>query len=540
MMSAPIRRSDEENADAVAEMIREFGERILDPWWRINSGALYHIMTKDSPDQPGAVIPFIPNPVQERLLRELHYRNLWLKARQIGGTTLASIAWLDHAQYNADQRCGIVAHDRDSAEAIFRDKVKFAYDRQPEVVKTAFPLATDSQTELLFAHNNSGFRVATSMRSGTVHRLHVSELGKLARDHPLRAREVMEGSLQAVPETGIAIVESTAEGRSGQFYDLATRSEAATAQAKAEKRRLANGEYRFQFVGWFEDRRYRTDPSLVRISATEHAYFDGVEARMGVTLDREQRAFYIAKRDGDFGGNAEAMWKQYPSTPEECWQTTTAGVYYASELALARNQGRITKIPFVSNVPVNTFWDIGNNDGTGIWVHQRIGVRHNLLRYFEGWGLGFAHYVAQLDDMADRLGAPIVWGRHFLPHDAEAFRQGEVAPVSPLTVLQGLKPSWRWEIVPRVRDVGHGIKITREAFGSFWFDEEGCKDGLAHIENYRQAWNSAVGGWTGEPVKDLHTEAADALRQLAQGWTEDGGVAAGSRPKRSGAARRMA
>ena len=82
-------------------------------------------------------------------------------------TTLIAILWLDHALFNADQRCGIIAQDRDAAKVIFRDKVKFAYNNMPEQLRERFPLAADNADELLFAHNNSSIRVATSMRSGT-------------------------------------------------------------------------------------------------------------------------------------------------------------------------------------------------------------------------------------------------------------------------------------------------------------------------------------------------------------------------------------
>src|SRR3546814_18785208 len=84
------------------------------------------------------------------------------------------------------------------------------------------PLARDSANELLFAHNNSSIRVATSMRSGTIHRLHVSEFGKICAKFPDKAHEVVTGSLPAVPLDGIAIIESTAEGQSSEERRVGT------------------------------------------------------------------------------------------------------------------------------------------------------------------------------------------------------------------------------------------------------------------------------------------------------------------------------
>jgi hypothetical protein len=63
-------------------------------------------------------------------------------------------------------------------------------------------------------------RVALSVRSGTTQLLHVSEMGKIARRYPERAREIRTGSFPTVHEGGLVFVESTAEGTGGDFYEL--------------------------------------------------------------------------------------------------------------------------------------------------------------------------------------------------------------------------------------------------------------------------------------------------------------------------------
>ena len=218
----------------------EMAECLSDPMWRVCSGQLYNIMVKTEDSEEGTVIPFKPNRAQRRLMSRLWHRNIILKARQLGFTTLVCILWLDHAMFNADQRCGIIAQDRDAAEVIFRDKVKLAYERLPEALRLAMPLKQSNAKELLFAHNNSSIRVATSMRSGTIHRLHVSEFGKICAMYPLKAKEVVTGSLPAVPQTGIAIIESTAEGQDGDFYKMTQRAMA----LKEQKKTLTAKDYR--------------------------------------------------------------------------------------------------------------------------------------------------------------------------------------------------------------------------------------------------------------------------------------------------------
>ena len=483
---------------------RDLIANLNDPHWRITSGALYKIMVKsDDADDGGFVVPFRPNEAQLDLLDNLHHRNIILKARQLGFTTLISILWLDHALFISDQRCGIVAHDRESAEAIFRDKVKFAYERLPPILLKAMPLARDSASELLFAHNNSSIRVATSMRSGTIHRLHVSEFGKIAKQYPEKAREVITGSIPAVPLSGITVIESTAEGADGPFYKMSQRAETLA----QDGRRLTERDYRFHFYPWHANPEYQMDPGLVTVSEADTKYFAEVEGKIGARLSEHQRAWYVATRDADYPESPELMWQEYPSTPAEAFQQSTEGCYYAQQLAAARAQGRICAVPEVHE-PVNTFWDVGRSDQTAIWFHQQVGLEHRFIRYYEASGEDLRHYVKYLQDTG------YVWGRHYLPHDADHRRlSSHNQSIREMLEDLGLRDT---EIVPRIDDVNHGIQQTRAAFPQCYFDEAGCKEGLVRLQNYRKRWNKTVGAWANEPLHDDNSNGADAFRQFGQ------------------------
>jgi len=495
--------------------------------WRLFSGALYRIIVKGEEGQPTTSMPFIPNASQTEFLLNLHNRNVVLKARQLGITTAACINTFDHAMFNAEQRCGIIAHTLPDAETIFADKIKFTYDNMPESLRAEHPLANDTGQMIRFANNNSTVRVATSMRSGTIHRLHVSEMGKIGKESPKKAREIVTGSLQAVPIDGVAVIESTAEGQEGEFYKIASRAEA----LKQERKQLSKAEYRFFFFPWFKEPKYRLDPATVRITQADHAYFDKIEKSEGVKLDDWQRAFYVSKRETDLSGDVEKMWQEWPSTSEECWQRSTEGTFYAAQLARARIEGRITVVPHVARVPVNTFWDIGSGDGTAIWLHQYIGMQHRIIGFMEGWSEGYAHYVNRL------RATGYVFGGMFLPHDAVQTRQMANTIASPLDMLMELAPDWKFHIVPRVQVLQHGIDLTRSIFSQLWFDRDACAAGIEHLSLYRKKWNSTLGVWSDEPDKDNpHTEAADALRQLAQGF-DPALVNAQTRPTRRNSGR---
>lgn len=127
--------------------------------WRIFSGKLYYIK-----DKQGNKVPFIPNEHQRHYYYSRHTKNIVLKARQLGFSTMIDICNLDDALFSSFRSIGIIADDRDSAELIFRDKVKFAFDNLPDWLRNEFKVKTDRKGELVFESNNCSIAVDTSFR----------------------------------------------------------------------------------------------------------------------------------------------------------------------------------------------------------------------------------------------------------------------------------------------------------------------------------------------------------------------------------------
>lgn len=488
----------------------QFTAAMADPMFRLNN--LYWIKTKEESDDgndDGYVVRFRPNRAQRKLLKRLHYRNIILKARQLGFTTLIQVLFLDFALFTPNIRCGVIAHTDDAALKVFK-KIKFAYDKLPAILKKSVPLAACSAHEMELA-NGSVLTVATSMRSDTIHYLHVSEFGKICAKFPHRAEEVITGTIPAVPNTGMIFIESTAEGRDGAFFNMSQRAEALHHAGK----KLTPKEYRFHFFPWHEAEEYALSPDGVIMTARDHEYFDKLEVDLGKKITMEQRAWWISTRDNDFAGMEERMWQEYPSTPAEAFQQSTEGTYYKNQITLARKEKRITTVPYMPGVPVNTFWDIGHSDGCAVWFHQRVGQRNNFIKFIEGWGEPYAFFVRQMQATG------WVWGKHYLPHDGAHVRQGEDVSKSPQQMLEDLGLR-HVEIVPRVSELQHGIQAVRDVFGSCWFDEVECKEGIIHLEMYRKQWNERTATWSDKPFKDVHTEGADSFRQFAQGFKDIG------------------
>lgn len=475
---------------------------LRDPRWRIRN--LYKIKNKQK-----QIVHFKPNEAQELLLELMHYRNIIPKARQRGFSTLIQLLALDTALFQPGSDCGIIAQDLNAAMDIFESKIKLGYDHLPDIIKAMVPVTSSTLTSMKFA-NGSKIRVGVSMRSGTLNFLHVSEFGKISAKYPDKAREIVTGTLPAVPDDGMAFIESTAEGREGEFYTM-TMAAKALADAKTP---LTNLDFKLHFASWWDASEYEIEPKGIIITEKDAEYFERVEAKIGRALSARKRAWYVTKRRTDFSGDQQMMFQEYPSTLEEAFSISMEGTYYAQQLAQARKEGRIRSLPIMPGVPCFTFWDIGASDGTAVWVIQKIGNEWRCVRFKEGWGEPYSYFVKWLQ------GLGVVWDTMFLPHDATHKKQLGTAIKTPQEMVEELMPGVRFEIVPVIPDVNWGIQQTRDAFPLLWFDEEHCKEGIIHIENYRRTWNARQACWGSSPDKTGgHSEAADALRMFAQAYS---------------------
>ena len=251
--------------------------------WRLRH--LYWIKDKD-----GRRVRFTPNWAQRRAYDRLSLNNLELKVRQLGITTGYCMLWLDTCLFKPDVAVGVIAHTKEDAKVIFRDKIKFAYDNLPADLRAALPTVKQTESEMLFA-NGSSIRVGLTFRSGTVQILHVTEYGYICAHFPRRAQEIRTGAFEAVPKSGIKVIESTARGRAGHFYELCRQ-----AQQRPPDAPLRHGDWRFSFLPWWEHPEYSVaEPDFVFTEA-ELRYFTDIETRIGRELTRDQRCWYARTR----------------------------------------------------------------------------------------------------------------------------------------------------------------------------------------------------------------------------------------------------
>jgi hypothetical protein len=290
----------------------ELKENMKDQYWRLNN--LYWII-----NEQGQRVKFIMNAVQRILFLNLWFLNIILKSRQHGVTTFICMYFLDTCLFNSNIHAGIIAHNREDAEAFFRDKVQYAFNNLPSSIRVATPAETESSRELMFP-NNSVIRVGTSLRSSTNQLLHVSEFGKLCAKYPEKAREVVTGALNTVHVGQIIIIESTAEGRIGYFYDYCMKA----IDLMRRKADLSPLDFKFFFFGWHDDPKNAVQNGpAIQITQDMQVYFESLQ-KIGITLSPQQKSWYVLKA----AQQGDDMKREHPSTPEEAFEAVASACFF--------------------------------------------------------------------------------------------------------------------------------------------------------------------------------------------------------------------
>src|SRR5882762_10031963 len=123
---------------------------------------------------------------------------------------------------------------------------------------------------------------------------------------------------------------------------------------------------------------------------------------------------FIARGQSEEEGNAFVDQEYYCS-----WDSPVVGSYFGSAMRRAKDEGRITKVPYEELLPVHTYWDLGVDDSMSIWFVQLHNREIRLVDYYESSGEGFAHYARMLKGQLENFERMkyYIYGKHFAPHD---------------------------------------------------------------------------------------------------------------------------
>lgn len=481
--------------------------------WRLNH--LYWITNKS-----GQLQRFRANWAQEKLYRNLWYRNEILKVRQLGISTFVAILWLDIALFDPHKTLAIIDKRREDAAAK-AEKIAMAYEMLDYIpdgataedqslaiigagIKSSRKVTAQTKGSIEFS-NGSKIYTTSSARSRTVNYLHVSELAYPSIHNPAKAREIVTGSINSVGKDGIVICESTHEGgKTGLNY------ERVMAAMRMIGQPLSHLDSRFFFFSWVDHPEYRLDGVTPTLTPELEDYYDQLE-KNGVELDDAQKAWYAAQ----WRANGYATRQEYPTTPGEAFETAARGAYYSHEIAELRATGRLyAEFECADDAPLYTSWDLGMSDDTSIWLIQpRRDGRYYVLDHYRAHGFGIDHYARQINAWEASFG-PV--HRHLLPHDGN--NRDLSSGVSVASVLRN--KGFAVSVVRRTRDVLGGINALRALLRHMVFhhrcDEqrevegEMIQSGISALETYHCQPGSR------EPVHDDSSHSADALRYFAE------------------------
>ena len=162
-------------------------------------------------NKEGKEVPFILNPIQNKFLNSLSNKDIILKARQQGFSSLILAMFTADFILNENSNSIVVADKSDNAMALL-DRVKHFIRSYETIRKINIPLKYNSKYQLVNGENNATYTIGTAQeqdfgRSRTITNLHLSE----AAFYP-NLPKLLAGAAQAVVPTGKVIIETTANG----------------------------------------------------------------------------------------------------------------------------------------------------------------------------------------------------------------------------------------------------------------------------------------------------------------------------------------
>lgn len=437
-----------------------------------------------------------------------------IKSRRLGISTFVDTYQADSAVFSQGWRGLIIDQKQDDATKKMVEIVRFAVDSLPtEILNTIIQTKrNDSELRLRMVgepeSRDSVIFATTGGRGGDCSMLHVSEWGPIAALDPKRSQEIRTGTFPAA-RLGRRVVETTwYGGKSGELWDL----------VKPIMDGNPNAEGVIYFFPW------HTDPQAIRFSGEVTAdiedYFKTLAGKVGKTFSQEQKKWYAAKKV------EQGMWikREYPSTLDEALSVPMAGTIYGEEIDALREQKRICEFKSETRFPAYTFWDIGLSDYGAIWLVQFVGRDTLILEFFSDCGAVAADYANWCRDMEIKHNVSI--RKHYLPHDADQRAKGTGKPYTHDLAVAGIR---RQDIVvvPRTPDRWIGINHLKTMLPKCFIHSVDCakaneKEGLTVpsgidcLEYYHKRVQTTDGMIYEEPVHDIYSNGADALRTMAE------------------------
>lgn len=391
--------------------------------------------------------------------------------------------------------CLLIAHNLDAGKAIFDKKVELAWKNIHPTLRALYKVDANTAQTLKFEFGDGSFSsiaIDTNGRSGTYNRVHITEFADVCKKYPNKVKDILEGTIPAVPTNGRVDIESTSQGASGEFYEMFM-------QAWERGEPTYPVEYKAHFYNWQWDEEIDNITPATDLPEKFKAY-----QALNKLSDKEITYYY--QKYLSLNGDLNSLHKEYPTTPEEAFEVITEGSYYGEELGRMERDGRIGIVPYDKALKVHTTWDLGIGSNLAIGFYQR--TREGQIRRIDSW------QGQNSDGMPEAINAvlkkPYVYGYHFGPHDLEATDISTGKSRRETAKALGLN----FRMVPDI-GVDDGINAAQIVLSRVWIDKENNKEFLKAMKNYCREWDDKRGSYKDVPYHNWASHFADEFRYMA-------------------------
>jgi hypothetical protein len=270
-------------------------------------------------DKEGKMVPFRPKPAQEHYWNNRSEADIILKAAQMGFTTALQIEFFVDAMFIPGLEVLYAAQRDDSAKRLFEITTRM-YRALPEGIRPPNLSETTHNLKLDFSGGRtSTIEIGTTAsksfgRGRPVHRALFTE----AAFYEGNEENTMAGIVARIPHGGRYVVESTANGQAGKYYEDYLQAESKTNGLKAH------------FYSWWWDPGYTIESSeRIKYTSEEQSLVEQHGLSMAqIKWRRWQIGHY---------NSMEFFQQEFPESPEQAFMAVGDNVFAKDTIDKARS-----------------------------------------------------------------------------------------------------------------------------------------------------------------------------------------------------------
>jgi hypothetical protein len=288
----------------------------------------------------GSRVPFRLRPQQQRVVemlkrhmeRKRRLYAIFLKARRVGISTLASGLQIAHCAAKADSHAAIIAQTKEVSKELFQQACGFAKDIRYinpgiDIKNNKIFWPHQSALESVLSHQTAATIFGT--RGLTLSSVHMTEAAFYPYDGAYKA---ILNTLSSADPDCVCLIETTANGMEGpgeDYYNYWTAAEA------------GENEFLPIFLPWFEDDAYVGNPEdaadAPRDDYERYLMSDLKDSETGkkIKLGKERIAWFRNTLETKCEGSLDVWAAEYPSTSSEAFVRTGNPAFSQNEIQFA-------------------------------------------------------------------------------------------------------------------------------------------------------------------------------------------------------------